>query len=323
MIRLLRMKNLSYNVTLEFQKSLQVFESTRRDILLIPLTSKQETRFRFETIVDTILGGLALSGKTLNKKDITTILTTVPAKRMTALRQEVLNYRQTILTLRDQWRGSTKFISFHTLDTIALELYAQTDLIHIRKSLLGLNDSFQQLFDYIQGQKEHPIVQAAIAYMQSIAIAGNDFRTIALLLFDLLLWKHGYDMHGLFTLEPYWARDIKTFHSLEATTIQTGNYTQWLEYVAQSAVSHITQVKDSLDRPSHHSEFSVKLLELSDRQKLILSQLDLPDNTITNKKIQKLCSVSQITSSRDLSKLVTLGLIYPHGKGRSVYYTKS
>jgi len=32
--------------------------------------------------------------------------------------------------------------------------------------------------------------------------------------------------------------------------------------------------------------------------------------------------VSQITASRDLSKLGALGLLFIHGKGRSVYYTK-
>ncbi len=322
MISLLRMKNLSYNRSPGIQKSLQVFESIRRDILLIPLTSKQEIKFRFETMVDTISGGLTLSNKPLGRKEIMTILTTTPAKRMTSVKQEVINYRQTLVSLRDDWRGSTKSISYHTLDTIALLLYAHTDLVYIRKSLSGLDESFQQLFDYIQGQSEHPIVQAAIAYLQTIAISGNDSRRIALLLFDLLLWKYGYDVHGLFSLEPYWAGDIKAFHALTSATIQTGNYTQWLEYVAQSAVSHISQVKDSLSRPSHHGELSSKWLELSDRQKMILSHLDLPDSTITNKKVQKLYGVAQITASRDLSKIATLGLIYPHGKGRSIYYTK-
>lgn len=306
----------------EFQKSLQVFESARRDILLIPLTSKQEIKFHFETMVDTISGGLILSSKPLSRKEIVTILTTTPPKRMTSIKQEVINYRQTLVSLRDDWRGSTKSISYHTLDAIALQLYTHTELEYIRKSLSTLSESFQQLFDYIQGQSEHPIVQAAIAYLQTIAIAGNDSSRIALLLFDLLLWRYGYDVHGLFSLEPYWARDMKAFHTLTTTTIQTGNYTQWLEYVAQSAVSHISQIKDSLSHPSHHGEFSSKWLELSDRQRMILTHLDLPDTMMTNKKVQKYFAVSQITASRDLSKLTILGLLYPHGKGRSIYYTK-
>ncbi len=44
--------------------------------------------------------------------------------------------------------------------------------------------------------------------------------------------------------------------------------------------------------------------------------------TITNKKVQKLFKVSQITASRDLAKLASVGLLFTHGKGRSVYYTK-
>ncbi len=62
--------------------------------------------------------------------------------------------------------------------------------------------------------------------------------------------------------------------------------------------------------------------ELNDRQTSILNMLDLPQGSITNRKIQKAYKVSQITASRDLAKLTTLGFLFSHGKGRSVYYTK-
>jgi len=62
--------------------------------------------------------------------------------------------------------------------------------------------------------------------------------------------------------------------------------------------------------------------KLNGRQQSILSVLENPGEKITNKDVQKKFGVSQITASRDLSHLTTLGLLLAHGKGRSVYYTK-
>lgn len=62
--------------------------------------------------------------------------------------------------------------------------------------------------------------------------------------------------------------------------------------------------------------------ELNDRQKSILNMLDQPTASITNRLTQKAYKVSQITASRDLAKLTTLGFLFSHGKGRSVYYTR-
>ena len=62
--------------------------------------------------------------------------------------------------------------------------------------------------------------------------------------------------------------------------------------------------------------------QLNDRQKSILGFLENPDATITNKRVRSLFKISQITASRDLTKLANLGLLFAHGKGRSVFYTK-
>jgi Fic family protein len=51
--------------------------------------------------------------------------------------------------------------------------------------------------------------------------------------------------------------------------------------------------------------------------------VDRPGTRITNKMVQKHFKVSQITASRELAKLATLGLIISIGKGRSIYYTKA
>lgn len=64
------------------------------------------------------------------------------------------------------------------------------------------------------------------------------------------------------------------------------------------------------------------LWKLNDRQKKILDIMENPELKITNKIVQKQFGISQITASRDLAKMVNLGVLLPHGKGRSVFYTK-
>ena len=49
--------------------------------------------------------------------------------------------------------------------------------------------------------------------------------------------------------------------------------------------------------------------DLNERQKVILGILDQPGVSITNKTVQKRFKISQITASRDLSKLAILGLL--------------
>ena len=65
------------------------------------------------------------------------------------------------------------------------------------------------------------------------------------------------------------------------------------------------------------------LKRLTIRQKEILYLLEKPETPITNKQIQQVFKVSQITASRDLARLSIVGLLLPHGKGRATYYTKS
>ena len=77
-----------------------------------------------------------------------------------------------------------------------------------------------------------------------------------------------------------------------------------------------------LENILHKNNASASLWRLSNRQKLIMEKLENPNIKITNREVAKMFAVSQITASRDLSKMVNLGILLPHGKGRSVYYTK-
>jgi Fic family protein len=94
----------------------------------------------------------------------------------------------------------------------------------------------------------------------------------------------------------------------------------WLLFFAQSMHTHLGYVLKKLHTPQRaiHTNHTI----LTQRQRTILHLLDNPEAIITNKTVQTHCRVSQITASRDLGKLASLLLIAPHGKGRSVSYTR-
>ena len=134
-----------------------------------------------------------------------------------------------------------------------------------------------------------------------------------------MLAKYGYDLRGLLILEDYYRNEIVSLKEAINSIEKYKNATKWLEYFTEGVKEGTEKVLKTLSERSDLSGYSWKLNE---RQKKILDNFNSPDAKITNKKVQKMFVISQITASRDLSKMVNLGLLLPHGKGRSVFYTK-
>lgn len=315
------MKNLSYNLSPALQKSLQLFENTRRDILLTSLSPKTEMRLRWEMTIDKIYATLALSGNPLSKKTVYDILSHTPPKRPTRQQQEILNYKHALDVLRDQWLVNKRSVTFTTVDSLAQYLYSNTDNAYVYKTLRTVQPGIQQLLEYIDQRSDHPLIDGATCCMQTVVIAGIDIMRLGLTLLELFLHKSGVDVRGFLSLPDYWLRDRDTFDAIIRTTMSSGDFTKWLEYVAQSAVVQLEKVQQDLAQTGFRTELPAKFWELNDRQRAILRILEQPGVIMTNKKVQKEFGISQITASRDLGKLAIQGLLYLHGKGRSIYYT--
>ena len=104
---------------------------------------------------------------------------------------------------------------------------------------------------------------------------------------------------------------------------QTRNLTLWLEFFAEGIINQLEEALKDIENLSYKTTLPAAFFNLNDRQKHILTFLEEPGSRITNKKVQNIFNISQITASRDLAHLKTLGLLISHGKGRSVYYTRS
>lgn len=191
--------------------------------------------------------------------------------------------------------------------------------------LSDIEPSLRALFLDLQIKKDHPVIQAATAQMQLIRISpfsdGNG--RIARLLGYLLLYKYGYDSRSLLNLETFFDREKESFQGATSAAFRTGNLTSWLEYYGHAVEVQMEEVLNLLKKAqARRIDTKNHIVDLNERQRSILEYLEKPDLSITNRVVQKKFEISQITASRDLAKLAILGLVVPHGRGRSTSYSR-
>lgn len=325
MISLFVMANLSYNLSSSLIESLRRIENLRQKILLTPLPQKTETRLRWEAMINRIYWSLILSDNPLSKAEMVKLLTRDHRKkRLTQDEQDVVNYKKALDYIFQNWLVTPNRITPKTV--VTLHDLACPGRFKGGEAALG------QVLDYLQAgsagslqaSPENPVVQAGVAQIQIITLApfsdgnGRTARLLAL----LFLYKAGFDFRGLLVLEEYFRRDLISFAHATQSASQSGSLTLWLEYFAKGVATQLEQAQEDVTLQRSHLDLPASFWELNDRQKEILTILDQPGATITNKKVQKQFKVSQITASRDLSRLADLGLIFARNKGRSIYYTK-
>ena len=311
------MLNVSYTVTPKLNNYISKIENLRTVIHLTPLSQNTKIKLRWEAALNRIYASLALSGSSLKKAEMAKLLSQ-NKKKLNKEEQKVINYKIATDYILQNWLGSPNPIDSEAI--IALSKIIGTGRLSAPRQELT------HLFEYLTAKKENPIIQAAIAYIELMKMQPftSSNQIIASLASTLFLYKYGYDFRGFTSYEAEWIGDYSYFKENLKLALDTPSLTLWLEYFALCVLHQLEKLDQILARPNQTITDSPKALwELNDRQKSILTNLDKPDVTITNRKIQEKYDISQITASRDLGKLTSLGLLFSHGKGRSVYYTKA
>lgn len=310
------MSAISYTLSSQLQGSLQNIDALRRDILLAVLPPRDELRFRWQAMIDRIYWSLTFSDTPLSKNDIAELLTGASKKRLTPLQQEAVAYKKALDYITQEWLASQKPVPLKTV----LILYQ----LGCPGRLSIDQESLRTCLSYFQGSNEHPVIQAGLVHLQILAFSpttsGNG--RLASLLTYLFLYKDGFDCRGFLVLDEYFRRNLTDYQQLLKQAKQTGTQTWWLEFFAKGVATQLEKTLEDITSGRTRMEIPASTLKLNERQKEILTILENPDTTITNRQAQKLFKISQITSSRDLAKLASLGLLFTHSKGRSVYYTR-
>ncbi len=313
---------LAYNLSSNLKDNLQKIEVLRRQILLLPISPKTELRLRWEASLQRTYWSLILAGNSLSKTDMVKLLSTQSKTRPTPEQKEAINYKKALDHIKGNWLVSSRPV---TLSTVR-KLYdiACKPTLGTGSRLSANQKKLQPFIDYLQAGKESPIIQAGIAQISTINadVYSEGNGSIARLIPYLYLYKHGYDFRGLLVLDEYLRKDLFSLKEAIESVGRNKHLTLWLEYFTQGVLTQLRSAYKIASSSKFQTDLPAAFWKLNDRQIDILNSLEQPGAKVTNKKVQEKYKVSQITASRDLSKLAKLGLLFSHGKGRSAHYTK-
>ncbi len=314
---------IAFTESVELKDHIHHIEALRMQLLTIPLQPKIELKLRWEAKATRIHSSLTLAHALFSRGQIVKILAS-QTRHIPNDYKAVLSYKRALEYIHDTWLASSKPVTLATISHLAsLALPIPKDILEGSIKLVEI--PIKTTLDYLENTNDHPIIQAGIALCllsTSAKIPGDD-GLVARLLSLIYLSKFGFDCGGLLTVEKNWVSSESSYDIAIASFTKQANLNHWLLYYAQTIEENLQEKIDDITNSKIHQDFPARFWELNDRQKTILTYLEEPTASITNSTVQKLFAISQITASRDLAKLTTLGLLFSHGKGRSVSYTRT
>lgn len=316
------MTNLSYNLSPKLNTYLEKIETLRKQILLSPVNPRSEVKLRWDASVNRVFWSINLSGNPVGKPETVKILSQLGLRKLGKDQKEILNYKKALDFITENYLVSNTEIGFNTIKKIYETCFS--GIATKKGSLKAVQKEIDQILKYIQAGKDHPVIQAGIAQIEMINLTSKTDGNgcLARLIPYLFLYKHGYDFRGMLVIDEFLRRDVVTLRSVIENVAKTKNITLWLEYFAFGIATQLAKAVENIQKQKISTEVSSSFWKLNERQKEVLRMMEQPGVRITNKNVQKMFGISQITASRDLTQMTSLGLVFSHGKGRSVYYTR-
>lgn len=314
---------LAYTISPLLEDYLRDLDTLRRQILLIPLSPQKELALQWQTMVSRIHGSLALMSTPVSARFIEATLTT-PKKSLSPLELRITALRDTLLFIRHSWTANPSGVDADVVEELAVHLFP-TKKETARRALRGHEKETSRILKYVEAKPDHPVIMAATLHFAFLAASPipDDEGLLARAVCALTLAKTGFDLRGMAAPEALFGKDPAGYQKSLAIASKEPTITSWLEYMAATVRKSYQSLWEEIEKFTRQPAVAEPpWLRLTDRQKKILEVLENPAATVTNRAVQKCFRVSQITASRDLARLTNVGLLYPHGKGRSIYYTK-
>lgn len=172
-----------------------------------------------------------------------------------------------------------------------------------------------------------PFIMAAIAHLWFVTIHpfddgnGRISRTLA----DMFLSRLDEKSTRYYSMSAEINRDKKSYYEILERT-QKGNLdiTGWLLWFFRSLEKAIANASSIIDQTMLKAEYweRFKEVEINERQRKVINRLwDGFEGKLTSSKWAKLCGCSQDTALRDITDLITKGMLRDSGEGgRSANY---
>ena len=187
----------------------------------------------------------------------------------------------------------------------------------------------KELVVWLNKKKEFlsPIFTAGIAQIQLVNIHpfidGNG--RVARLLATLILYKTGYDFKRLFTISEYYDKNRSAYYkAIQSVSQHDMDLTPWLEYFVEGLQFQIEKIKEKGEDIIQLESLieQLKPYKLNDCQEKIIGHV-LFKGIINNEECQKICSITKVIATRDLTYLVKKDLLEREGDKREPYYVLS
>lgn len=316
------MLNLSYTLTPKLRVNIDQIDRVRQKILLLPLSREKEFRLKWSSKISRAHSSLSMSGNPLKRVEIAKLVSGFhEGDSLNKAEEEVLNQFKVQEYIDQYWYTTNKTLTpkhIYKLYSIA------TGLKKTAKPAKKYKPFIDQFLGYIEKGDEHPAIKAGIAQIQLRLLSpfANHNGRITRLLSQLYLTKYNYDMRGFLSLDDYWKKHINRYKQETDVAVLDKSITGWLEFYTEAVLESGLKALEKAHTDRKVKGVERKFWKLTKRQKEILSILDNPDIHLTNRDVVEHFRVSQVTASRELSKMHTKGFIFRRGHGRSVYYTK-
>lgn len=311
---------LTYSSTPHIIETIDNLMALRQSILLSPLSPRTELRLTFEVTINRIHASLILSDIETDVQLISDTLLSrpkVPSKKQTA----IIEYSNALQAIETDWKNNSKPISYQAV----LGIITSSSQYHTSDRLpWSAEADIRELLSFFDTSVINPFLKAAIAshlFLVHPAFSEDKGR-IGRLVAHAVISHGGMDVRGLLAPEIPWVGKESTVTKALKQSTNDNTLTPWIETYLLLCLASLTKTIEELKEKKFTTSLPVSFFDLTERQKEIVKLSAHPEATITNGSMQKRYSISQITASRDLSRLVGLGLLFPHGKGRSIYYTK-
>lgn len=310
------MINISYTESIPLKTALKKIDLKRSEILLSIISPENEMNLKWLSCIERVYYSLSLTNSSLTKGDVAKVLNDLINRPFSMEEQDAFNFKKALDLITIKWISSKKQVELTDITNLNQQL--QLGKLNIKA------DDLSNSLSYFQNSNEHPIVQAGLAHYQIYALspAGNRNSRFSSLISYLFLYKEGFDFRGLLVVDEYLRKNYADYILNLSNAVETGAQTIWLEFFSKAVLASLEKATERINNLTGENTPAHLPKNLSERQKEILLLLDSPESSINNRQVQKIFKISQITASRDLSRLASLLLVFPHGKGRSIYYTK-
>lgn len=179
----------------------------------------------------------------------------------------------------------------------------------------------RELISWTKTTEEHPIIRSAIFHHQFVAIHpfvdGNG--RVSRAASQWLLWQKGFDPIYTLGLDEFFAQDRAKYYSMiQQTHGMDGDYTYWVEYVAQGLARSVEMASQQIKEVLLRS----KGLVVTPKQEELLDLFGKM-GVLGSVQIGQAMKINRARVNQLIAPLVRAGIIQKEGAARSVKYRLS